>query len=315
MNLPCVTETPAPQTTKNLHFCRKVGCVATACYTRRVKYREYGDEKGEPLFFFHGWPGSALQGVMFDDAAREYGFRVIAPNRPGIGDSPLIRGRRLRDWPAQLAALADDLGIGKFAVIGVSGGGPYALAAAWGLPEQVRFASVVCGAPPIAELAGTQQLHPAYRALLWHFRQNPRAVRALFAAARPVMFWSEAARFFPPLRIVLPTADAEVIAQQELFDVVFGCQRDAFANVDGLFADAAIYAEPWGFRVEDIRVPVHIWHGREDANFHHTLASNLASRIPGASFTLVEGEGHFSLPIRRARDVLDALLNCAICAP
>ena len=284
-----------------------VGILAHAqnrCYRCRVTYREYGDPNGAPLFFFHGWPGSSLQGAMLDAAGRELGYRVIAPNRPGIGASPIIDGRRLIDWPTQLAALADDLGIASFSVVGVSGGGPYALAAAWGLPNRVISASVVCGAPPIAELAGTQELHPGYRALLWLFRRSPRAVRALFAAVRPVMFWRDAVRFFPPLRIVLPNSDAEVIAQPELFDIIFGCQRDAFENVDGLFADAAIYAEPWGFRPEEIRVPVRVWHGREDVNFHHMLTSNLARRIPGANFTLVEGEGHFSLPIRRVRDVL-----------
>lgn len=276
-----------------------------------MNYREFGDPTGAPLFFFHGWPGSAQQGALVHEAACECGFRVIAPDRPGIGASPFINGRRLIDWPAQLAVMADVLGIQRFAVLGVSGGGPYALAVAWGLPERVTVASVVCGAPPISELAGTSLLHPAYRALLWLFRRNPRAVRAFFAAARPAMFWREAPCFFLPLRMMLPAADRAMIEQSELFDVIFGCQRDAFANVDGLFADAAIYAEPWGFRPEEIRVPVHVWHGREDANFHPALSRDLSNRIPGARFTLVDNEGHFSLPIRRVRDVLDALADCA----
>ena len=275
----------------------------------RVTFREFGDQNGAPLFFFHGWPGSALQGAMMHDLARELGVRVIAPDRPGIGTSPMIAGRKLADWPAQLAALADSLGIDRFVVLGVSGGGPYALAAAWGLPERIVSANVVCGAPPVAELAETGRLHPSYRFLIWLYRNRPQAVRAIFAAARPFMFWAEAARFLPPLRISLPRPDAEALADPAYFDVIFGCQRDAFANLDGLFTDAEIYAEPWGFRPEEIEVPVHFWHGLEDANFHHSLASDLAARIPGAELTLVENEAHFSLPIRRVREVL-ANIKC-----
>ena len=246
---------------------------------------------------------------MIHDVACELGFRVIAPDRPGIGASPMIDGRKLSDWPAELAALADSLGIYRFAVLGVSGGGPYALAAAWGLPERIVSANIVCGAPPVAELAGTGRLHPSYRFLIWLYHNHPQAVRALFAAARPFMFWAEAARFLPPLRIFLPRPDAEALSDPAYFDVIFGCQRDAFTNLDGLFIDAKIYAEPWGFCPEEIRVPVQFWHGLEDANFHHTLASDLAARIPGARLTLVENEAHFSLPIRRVREVL-ASIKC-----
>ena len=283
-------------------------CIA-AIVKERVNYREFGDRNGAPLFFFHGWPGSALQGEMMHDVARELGFRVIAPDRPGIGTSPMFADRKLADWPAQLATLADSLGIGRFAILGVSGGGPYALAAAWGLRERIIGAHIVCGAPQVAELAGTGRLHPSYRFLIWLYRNHPQAVRALFAAARPFMFWAEASRFLPPLRILLPRPDAEALADPAYFDVIFRCQRDAFANLDGLFTDASIYAEPWGFRPEEIRVPVHFWHGLEDANFHHSLAADLAERIPGARLTLVENEGHFSLPIRRVRELLAAIVE------
>ena len=246
---------------------------------------------------------------MMHAVAGELGFRVIAPDRPSIGSAPMIAGRTLTDWPAQVVALADSLGIGRFSVLGVSGGGPYALVAAWGLPGRIVSAHVVCGAPPVADLAGTGRLHPGYRFLIWLYRQHPKSVRAVFAAARPFLFWQGAARFLPPLRIFLPRPDAEALSDPTYFDVIFGCQRDAFADLDGLFTDAKIYAEPWGFRPEEILVPVHFWHGKDDANFHHSLASELAARIPGALLNLVENEAHFSLPIRRVREVL-ANIKC-----
>jgi pimeloyl-ACP methyl ester carboxylesterase len=121
------------------------------------------------------------------------------------------------------------------------------------------------------------------------------------------MLWPDATVLTRPLRILLPSPDAATLADPAVSASVFGCQRDAFTDVDGLLADAEILAEPWGFRPEEIGIPTHFWHGDADENFHHSLGANLARRIPDARFTLVEGEGHFSLAIRRIHAVLAAL--------
>ena len=167
----------------------------------------------------------------------------------------------------------------------------------------------MCGAPPIAELFDESGIHPRYRSLLRLYRARPRLVHALFSVARPLMLWEGAARYLLPLRIVLPRPDAESIEEPRNFAAIFEPVRDAFRDVDGLFADAAIYAEPWGFPPEEIRVPVQLWHGREDSNFHFSLAEQLAARIPTAALRIVENEGHFSLPIRRADTILAALAD------
>jgi pimeloyl-ACP methyl ester carboxylesterase len=111
--------------------------------------------------------------------------------------------------------------------------------------------------------------------------------------------------------MVLPRPDADTLADRAHFDEVFGCNRDAFLDVAGLFEDAALYAQPWGFAPESVHVPVQFWHGREDSNFHWSLAEQLAARIPGATLRMVEDEGHFSLPIRQAAAILAALRNAA----
>lgn len=273
----------------------------------RLAIREFGAPDGRPLFFFHGWPGSGIQAVLLDAAAKKFGFRVLAPDRPGIGGSPFQTDRRLLDWPPMVRALAADFGFSRVAVLGVSGGGPYALACAWALRDVVSAASIVCGAPPIAELLHDGGLHPTYRFLLLLFRRRPEMVRAIFSRMRPLMLWPDAGRFIAPLRVFLTRPDAETLADSRNFSAVFECQRDAFRSVDGLFADASLYAGAWGFSPEEIRVPVQFWHGREDANFHFTLAEQLAARIPSAGMRIVENEGHFSLPIRRAEAILAAL--------
>jgi pimeloyl-ACP methyl ester carboxylesterase len=269
--------------------------------------REYGAPDGRPLLFIHGWPGCGSQALLFDAAAKAHGFRVIAPDRPGIGGSPHLPGRRLLDWPPLVREIATHFGLLQLAVLGMSGGGPYALASAWALPGLVRAASIVCGAPPIADLPHLRGLHPGYRFLLRLFRLHPGIVRGLFRTARPVIRWRPSAKLLQPLRVLLPQPDSAALADRASFDIVFGSQRDAFTNVDGLFDDASLYIQPWGFALEKIRIPVHFWHGRADSNFHFSLAEQLAARVPGAVLRLVENEGHYSLPIRQADAILAAL--------
>ena len=272
--------------------------------------REFGDPNGHPLFFFHGWPGSSAQAWLLHSAAQRHGLRGFAFDRPGIGKSAMAK-RRLLDWPAQICEFAAANGFARFAVLGLSGGGPYALACAAQCPDKLSATTVVCGAPPIAELSGIKGLHPIYQSLLRVFRRYPNWVRRFFALNRPLMMWPSALQFLQPLRIILPRPDAERFEDPDHFASAFGCQRDAFQDVDGLYADAALYAEPWGFAPEAIQVPVQFWHGREDSNFHYSLAVALSGRVPQGTLKLVENEGHFSLPINQADAIVAALLKSA----
>src|SRR5438552_17010722 len=97
---------------------------------RRLGYAEYGDPAGVAVFYFHGTPGSRLEGTIADEAAKRLRVRLIAIDRPGVGLSTFKPRRKLRDWPADVIALADALGIDRFAIVGLSGGGPHALAGA-----------------------------------------------------------------------------------------------------------------------------------------------------------------------------------------
>jgi pimeloyl-ACP methyl ester carboxylesterase len=92
---------------------------------RRLGYAEWGDPGGRPLFFFHGWPGSRIEGYLGDEAARARGVRLIAIDRPGMGLSDFQQHRTLVDWPDDVVQVAAALGLNRFAVLGISGGGPY----------------------------------------------------------------------------------------------------------------------------------------------------------------------------------------------
>src|SRR6059036_1757124 len=107
--------------------------ILTLSSGRKIGYAEFGDPEGALMFFFHGWPGSRLQGAIVDAAGKKLGLRVIAPDRPGIGLSDFQPDRKLLDWPPAIAEMAEQLGGEKFYVLGLSGGGPYVAACAYAL--------------------------------------------------------------------------------------------------------------------------------------------------------------------------------------
>src|SRR6185312_3853086 len=97
---------------------------------RTLACLELGDPSGPPVLYFHGYPGSRLEARVAAAAARRLGLRLLAVDRPGFGQSTFQTGRSIGAWAADVAALADRLALGRFSIVGVSGGGPYALACA-----------------------------------------------------------------------------------------------------------------------------------------------------------------------------------------
>jgi pimeloyl-ACP methyl ester carboxylesterase len=270
-----------------------------------VAVSEYGDKNGAPIFFCHGWPSSRTMAELTDSAARALHLRIISPDRPGIRNSSLHPDRKLLDWPPLLAELADQMGIGEFRMLGISGGAPYAFAAAWAMPERVRAIAVVSGAPPLADLLDRNGLLPLYRWLLFFYPRHRGLLRFSFQVARPFLSIKLPVRLRPLLLKLLQPCDASVMRDVAAFEACFESQRQAWrASADGLMVDAEIYAQPWGFPLEEIRVPVRLWHGKKDRSFHWQLARSLGGRLPYCVEHLVEAEGHYSLPIRHMAEIL-----------
>ena len=169
---------------------------------RRLAYREYGLRAGAPLLYFPGTPSCAVEWLMWPPGSAEgRGFRVIAVDRPGLGGSGRQHGRRILDWPADVGALADVLGLGRFGVLGYSGGVPYALACAQLLPGRVTAAGLVACVGP-DEIAGlVAGLDPAIAKIRRTSRTRPWLARATWAGVRM------AARRYPQ-RVLAQTAAA-----------------------------------------------------------------------------------------------------------
>ena len=276
----------------------------------RVAFGEYGARDGTPVFLCHGWPASQVQGARLDAPGREIGVRVISLDRPGVGLSQLQPGRRVIDWPPLLAEVADRLGVGSFRVLGISGGAPYALATAWALPARVEAVAVVCGAPPFAELPSMEGLLPAYRALVALYRVRPAAVRWLLRAARPFALANVPRWLVFLILRGLPAPDAAALRDPEIGAMCLANFRGAWSgSAEGVFADAEMYPQPWGFPIEEVRAPVRLWHGREDRNFSWHLAEAMARRLPRCTARFLDGEGHYSLPMRRGGEILRDLVT------
>jgi pimeloyl-ACP methyl ester carboxylesterase len=275
---------------------------------RTLGFSEFGDPQGQPMLYCHGWPSSRIQARGIHQPAADRGLRVIAPDRPGIGLSDPLPGRGFSDWPADVGALADALAIDRFALLGFSGGGPYALACAALLPDRLEAVGVVCGAPPLDRPADRAGLHWTYRTLasVKHFRQ---------AVLPPVL---DSSRWMinrghdkPPLSWLMrsiPPVDRKAIERQGAWEMVSNSYLEAIRNGPGpVLEEGELYLEPWDFDPATIRIPTMIWHGTEDRNLPCELARRLAARIPRATTRWVEGSGHYSLAVLHIDEILDEL--------
>ena len=274
-----------------------------------VAWREYGKAEGEPVFFLHGWPGESHQGSLIHGAALQRGVRILAVNRPGIGGSSRQPGRGLLDWPPLLAAMADALGVERFRILGLSGGGPYALAAMWALGGRVIAGATVCGALPAAPGPGRRYLSPVYQMML---ALHDRAPWLLQAALVPLV---RVARVPPPRPLLwlglrtLGPSDRAALWPRDRFPQYFpGFQNAMRSGMRGLWEDGKPFSSPWPFDPAEIRCPLTLWHGKQDRNFAIAGAAALAARIPGAHFRGTD-DGHYSILANQAGPVLEALMG------
>src|SRR5262249_4305181 len=158
------------------------------------------------------------------------GFRIISPDRPGISGSSLQPDRKLADWPRVIEQVLDQLGIGEFRVLAISGGAPYAYAMAAAIPERVLAIAIVCGAVALRGLETTRGWLPLCRWMLALHRSRRRLVRRLFHVARPILALRPPVRLRPLLlkTLMLRPCDAESLRDAAAFEAIFESQRRAW---------------------------------------------------------------------------------------
>jgi pimeloyl-ACP methyl ester carboxylesterase len=273
-----------------------------------VEIVECGDRAGRPVMFFHGWPSAASQCLVFDGAARAAGVRLIAANRPGIGQSAVDPLHSIGRWARRVAAVADALGVERFSVLGVSGGGPYALAVACALGRRVEACAAVSCAPPVDRSGRT--LGWWMRAELRLRDRSPRTVAAMLAvgrllARRRALVWAVFTRW-----AARSPREAAALRQGPAAEASFMAFREAIASpATALIADGDSLASPWGFSPADIAVPVCFWHGLLDRTTPWAFVQPVASSIPGARVVLGDDDGHHSMSMLRTEEILSWLVS------
>lgn len=258
---------------------------------RRIAYAEFGDAYGVPTFYFHGWPGSRREGALYDDAARRHAVRLIALDRPGYGRSTFKRGRTIGAWARDVAEVAAALGVDRFAVAGLSGGAPYALACAKAMPERLIVTLVVSGEPPQVTVRA-----PWHRkAFAWWSHRTRFFVRGFYALVAAGV--RRAPRFTMALTarsITFSKRDRELWKRSDLREGFAENLRHAFAQgTRGIDEDLRLYTQRWDFALEEVRARVYWWHGEADriVPVRHVREEIMA--LPDVHVTYYPGEGHF----------------------
>lgn len=276
---------------------------------RNLAYAEYGHPSGEPIIYCHGVPSSRREGdlIVNGETAAALGLRIIVPDRPGIGRSDDQPGRRIVDWPDDVADLAAALGLNRFAVLGSSGGAAYALACGARMPERVRVVGVLGGLAPLDVPEARAALTGLLRLMFRLARVAPALLRALFRLQlRAIRRGREAGS--QRMAAWAPEPDRTLLQRPEIANGFMACFEEACRpGPGGPVADMALAAKPWGFRLDDVQVPVLLWHGELDRNVGIGSGRYLASALPRCRATFYPADAHLSVPLNHQEEILGTL--------
>ncbi len=277
---------------------------------RQLGFAEFGDPQGRAVFWLHGTPGARRQ---IPTEARVYaednGVRLIGIDRPGIGSSTPFQYDTVVAFAEDLRTAADTLGIGKMAVVGLSGGGPYTLGCAAAMPDRVVAVGVLGGVAPTrgadAISGGVMALGSLVAPLLqWAGLPIRLAAVLLIRLVRPVAG--------PALNLyarVSPEGDRRLLVRPEfkamfLDDLLNGSRKQLAAP----FADIVVFARDWGFRLDQVKVPVCWWHGDRDHIVPFGHGEHVVSRLPDATLYRIPGESHLA-GLGRAEEILRTITD------
>lgn len=271
---------------------------------RRLSYAQWGPAGAVPVFYCHGFPGSHAEGELLQPGTELLGVnvRLIALDRPGFGASTFQHGRSILDWAADVNEAANLLSIDQFAVLGVSGGGPYALACGHALKDRVTSVGVAVGIAP-REAPGMDTAAIARTSRRWLVR------RVQFALAAYAMKAGREERFLNAAIATMASVDREMLAAGRAREIFAATMTDAFAQGGrGAAHEAGLYRKPHGFDLAQIVAPTFLWYGAADETVPAQAGRWLADQIPGSRFVLWPDHGHLTWSAgREATDVLATL--------
>ena len=274
---------------------------------RKLGYAEYGSYRGLPIFFFHGNLSSRFGGRSLDEAAKLVNAHIIAIDRPGMGLSDFKPGRRYLDWPDDVTELADSLVIDRFAILGLSSGGPHALACALKIPQRLTTAAIVSSPCPYDVKSVSDNMNRSERFRVFVGRRATWLVRLFLRMTTRNAVQNPAATLLRTLGR-LPESDKAVMARPEMLQRMSNTLREAFrSGTRGAAWDYSLMTQPWGFRLEDISIEIQLWHGEADLTIPPIMGHHLANTISNCRAKFFPHEGHF-LIFNHTQEILSNLV-------
>ena len=278
---------------------------------RRIGYAEFGDPQGSTVLAFHGTPGSRFMFALTDQAARLRGLRIVAPERPGYGLSDFRRSTSLAQVADDMAAFADTLGLGRLAIIGVSGGGPYAIAAASSMPDRAVVLGLISPIGPIAECHDRIRMSKLHRLIFTRIGRSPPAIASFFWSVRNLVRFAPDVAYRALMQRV-PRSDRMVLTRPEVRANLRTALKEGLRpGIDGARQDLRLFCGPWGLPLAEIDVPTVIWQGSDDTLVPPAAAYHLAETLPNCRLDVIQGGGHYWVfgEFERVLDAIQAALR------
>ena len=271
---------------------------------RKLCYSQFGDPNGFPLFFFHGWPGSRLQGKGLNKIARKNKIRIIATDRPGSGLSDYYKGRTLLDFPDDIIALANHLGLKKFSILGNSGGGPYAAVCAYKISNRLHKVGITVGLSP-TNITGVLRGMAFRNQAIWflyHYIPLLMKINSWGLYLKDKLF----PRNF--IDIFNSKADREMLTNEMKTEILVN-RKEAFRQgIKGVAQDLKLYTNDWGFEVKNIHSRVYLWYGLQDKMVSIEMGRYYKKHITNSKLKLYPDVGHLLLK-KYAEEILRELSN------
>ena len=280
---------------------------------REIGYAVYGNPSGHPIFYFHGFPGSRIEGKMFDQRLLDSPFALYAFDRPGIGNSSPQNNRTLLTWAEDVLESANRLKIDKFTVLGISGGGPYALACAKNIShERLVACIIVSGMGPVN--GNVKLFQPLLRFGLSVAKKSSGLFRLIYRLILYTLMKTEKRVTRTIRKMVLdmsPDEQAE-IRKGNNYDVFITDNYYAYIQGPlGTAQDVENYARDWGFKLEDIspNLPVIVVHGEKDEIVPVEIGRNIARQISHCYSRFYPDGTHFATPLESLPNILARLMT------
>ncbi|HEV7707808.1 MAG TPA: alpha/beta hydrolase [Asanoa sp.] len=277
---------------------------------RAIDYFDGGDPSGRPIFFQPGSPNTRIMGKLWHPAAQAAGVRLISVSRPGYGGSTAIVDRpTLSAVGRDLAALATLLGLAEYAVIGSSGGGPYAVAAAALDPQRVRALGVVAGAGPWRELADPSW-EPEERACLARLDEGDLAgARADMRHLVENVWQADLRKLDGDARLNAWLGDDPLAGDEAYRAIMADAMRAVLEGTEGAVFDGLAIGAGWDIDLRAIQAPTLLWYGGADEACPVTYGHWYAERIANAQLVVFPEDDHLAVGDSHRLEVLTALLK------